>query len=101
MRKEGVHSLMLNVPLFKELKFEIAQDARYVRFAVPTKTSIEHYNLRVSDLAPGSLFFLITVSVFDCQECGRFFGNRTSIFTRMRFYLLLGSAWIFLIFIRQ
>jgi len=48
MRKEGVHSLMLNVPLFKELKLEVTQDTRYVRFAVPTKASIEHYNLRLS-----------------------------------------------------
>jgi hypothetical protein len=47
MRKEGVHSLVLNVPLFREMKLEIAQDPRYVRFAVPTKTSIEHYNVRV------------------------------------------------------
>jgi len=48
MRKEGVHSLMLNVPLFREMKLEIAQDPRYVRFAVPTGSSIEHYNLRMS-----------------------------------------------------
>lgn len=49
MRKEGVHSLVLNVPLFREMKLEIAQDPRYVRFAVPTKTSIEHYNVRLSN----------------------------------------------------
>jgi Ran-binding protein 3 len=48
MRKEGVHSLLLNAPLFRELKLEIAQDPRYLRFAIPSRTAIEHFNLRVS-----------------------------------------------------
>lgn len=47
MRKEAIHSLILNVPLFKGMKFEIAQDPRYVRFAVPADGKFEQYNLRV------------------------------------------------------
>ncbi|KZT43161.1 hypothetical protein SISSUDRAFT_1057928 [Sistotremastrum suecicum HHB10207 ss-3] len=48
MRKEAIHSLILNVPLFKGMKFEIAQDPRYVRFAVPADGKFEQYNLRLS-----------------------------------------------------
>lgn len=55
MRKEAIHSLILNVPLFKGMKFEIAQDPRYVRFAVPVDGKFEQYNLRVSV----SLYFLL------------------------------------------
>jgi Ran-binding protein 3 len=49
MRKEGVHSVVLNVALFPGMAFEIAQDPRYVRFGCPgVGKKFDQYNLRVS-----------------------------------------------------
>jgi Ran-binding protein 3 len=47
MRKEAVHTLILNVPLFKGMRFTLAQDPRYVRFSTLENGSTNHYNLRV------------------------------------------------------
>jgi len=49
MRKEAVHSLILNVSLFKGMSFAIAQDPRYIRFSALEDGKTTHYNLRVSN----------------------------------------------------
>jgi Ran-binding protein 3 len=49
MRKEGVHSLVMNALLFPGMKFEVAQDPRYVRFATPNENkTFTQCNIRVS-----------------------------------------------------
>jgi Ran-binding protein 3 len=48
MRKEAVHSLILNVGLFKGMCFSTAQDPRYIRFSAIEEGKTTHYNLRVS-----------------------------------------------------
>jgi hypothetical protein len=47
MRKEAVHTLILNVPMFKGMSFSNAQDARYMRFSALEDGAACHYNLRV------------------------------------------------------
>lgn len=46
MRKEAVHALLLNVPLFRGMKCVVAQDPRYLRFGVFHGGETQHYNLR-------------------------------------------------------
>jgi Ran-binding protein 3 len=48
MRKEAVHSLILNVSLFQGMNFSTAQDPRYIRFSAIEDGTTTHYNLRVS-----------------------------------------------------
>jgi hypothetical protein len=50
MRKEAVHTLILNVPLFRGMLITIAQDPRYLRFSTIEDGSAVHYNLRVCDV---------------------------------------------------
>jgi len=52
MRKEAVYSVLLNVPLFRGMKCELAQDPRYLRFSVIEGGATTHYNLRVSPHQP-------------------------------------------------
>ncbi|KAJ7580135.1 hypothetical protein C8J56DRAFT_865843 [Mycena floridula] len=49
MRKEAVHSLLLNVTLFKGMRCDLAQDPRYVRISVIEAGSSIHYNLRFAN----------------------------------------------------
>jgi hypothetical protein len=55
MRKEAVHTLILNVPLFKGMLITIAQDPRYLRFSTIEDGSAVHYNLRVCDTVRSTL----------------------------------------------
>lgn len=48
MRKEAVHTLLLNAVLFKGMKCNLALDPRYIRFSVFENGAATHYNLRVS-----------------------------------------------------
>ncbi len=57
MRKEAVHTLLLNAILFKGMKCSLAQDPRYLRFSVFENGAATHYNLRVSRLT------LVTISL--------------------------------------
>ena len=47
MRKEAVHSVLLNATLFKGMRCTLAQDPRYLRFSVLEAGTTSHYNLRV------------------------------------------------------
>ncbi|KAL5536973.1 hypothetical protein ACEPAF_796 [Sanghuangporus sanghuang] len=49
MRKEAVFTLLLNVPLFKGMRCNLAQDPRYVRFSCIETEKTVHYNIRLSN----------------------------------------------------
>jgi len=49
MRKDAVHTLLLNQPLFPGMKCTLAQDPRYLRFSVIEDGKTAHYNLRVAN----------------------------------------------------
>jgi Ran-binding protein 3 len=48
MRKEAVHSLILNVPLFRGMSFALQQDPRFLRFSAIEDGRTTHYNLKVA-----------------------------------------------------
>jgi Ran-binding protein 3 len=47
MRKEAVHSVLLNVTLFAGMRCFLSPDPRYLRFSVIEGGKTIHYNLRV------------------------------------------------------
>lgn len=58
MRKEAVYTVLLNAPLFKGMRCNLAQDPRYLRFSVLENGGFTHYNFRVCFL----VFFIVQLS---------------------------------------
>jgi Ran-binding protein 3 len=48
MRKDAVHTLLLNITLFPGMRFTLAQDPRYLRFTAIENGVATTYNLKVS-----------------------------------------------------
>ncbi|KAL0574310.1 hypothetical protein V5O48_007648 [Marasmius crinis-equi] len=49
MRKEAVHTVLLNVSLFQGMRCTLAQDPRYLRFSAIETGATTHYNLRLAN----------------------------------------------------
>jgi Ran-binding protein 3 len=55
MRKEAVHTVLLNVTLFTGMRCFLSPDPRYIRFSAIESGQTTHYNLRVSSLCSNIL----------------------------------------------
>ncbi|KAH9479236.1 Brefeldin A resistance protein [Psilocybe cubensis] len=49
MRKDAVHTLLLNITLFPGMRCSLAQDPRYIRFSAIENGNATTYNLKVSN----------------------------------------------------